>query len=168
MIETQRLKILPLTYAQLVKYIKADGSLELEMALNPTSRTMDPALKEALEETILPNVADPAKDYLYSTLWTAISKAENKMVGDLCFVGEPNESGEIEIGYGTYEAFRKQGYMTEAVGGMIRWAQQQKNIKSIVANTEKINTASFTVLEKNGFIKAGETEEMYQWKLVLL
>jgi hypothetical protein len=30
------------------------------------------------------------------------------MVGDICFVGEPNTEGEVEIGYGTYENFRKE------------------------------------------------------------
>ena len=62
------------------------------------------------------------RTYLFSTLWTIILKEENKMVGDLCFVGEPDAEGEIEIGYGTYDEFRKRGYMTEAVNGMINWA----------------------------------------------
>jgi ribosomal-protein-alanine N-acetyltransferase len=30
---------------------------------------------------------------------------DNKMVGDLVIVGEPNADGEIEIGYGTYDEF---------------------------------------------------------------
>lgn len=102
MIETKRLILKPLTYEQLIKYIKCDNSLEAELNLNKTSRTISPELNDAFEQTILPNVADKNKDYLYSTLWTAISKAENKMVGDLCIVGEPNAEGEIEIGYGTY------------------------------------------------------------------
>ena len=98
MIETERIILRPLTYDQLVKYIKCDNSLEEELNLNETSRTISPELKEAFEQTILPNVADKTKDYLYSTLWTAISKDANKMVGDLCIVGEPNADGEIEIG----------------------------------------------------------------------
>ena len=106
MIETERLIIIPLTYEQLLKYIKCDNSLETELNLNKTSRTISPELKEAFEQTILPNMANPAKDYLYSTLWTAISKADNKMIGDLCIVGEPNPNGEIEIGYGTYNEFQ--------------------------------------------------------------
>ena len=126
MIETTRLFIRPLTYDQLVKYIKCDHSLEAELNLNETSRTISPELKEALEQTILPNVADKPKDYLYSTLWTGISKAENKMIGDLCIVGEPNSKGEIEIGYGTYDEFQGKGYMTEIVGGIIEWAKKQK------------------------------------------
>ena len=165
MIETQRLILKPLTYGQLVKYIKADNSLETELNLNETSRIISPELKEAFEQTILPNVADTTKDYLYSTLWTAIAKDANKMVGDICIVGEPNSDGEIEIGYGTYEEFRKKGFMTEAVAGMITWAKSQPKIFSIIASTEKENIASFTILLKNNFIKIGETETLFNWKL---
>jgi RimJ/RimL family protein N-acetyltransferase len=168
MIETERLIIKPLTYGQLVKYIRLDNSLEAELNLNATSRTISSDLKEALEQTILPNVADSNKNYLFSTIWTLISKEENKMVGDLCFVGEPNEEGEIEIGYGTYEEFRKRGFMTEAVSGIIKWAEEQSEIKSIIASTLKSNIDSFSVLEKNNFIKSGETETLYNWQLKIV
>jgi [ribosomal protein S5]-alanine N-acetyltransferase len=165
MIETERLILKPLTYSQLVKYIKCDNSLETELKLNKSSRTIAPELKEAFEQTILPNVANKRKNYLYSTLWTAISKAENKMVGDLCIVGEPNANGEIEIGYGTYEEFQNKGFMTEVVLGILKWSKTQVKVKSIIASTDKTNTASFKVLEKNGFIKIGETTTMFNWKL---
>lgn len=167
MIETERLIIKPLTYIQLEKYIKNDNSLEEELNLNETSRSISAELKEALEQTILPNVADSSKYSLYSTLWTLISKKDNKMVGDLCFVGAPNAEGEIEIGYGTYEIFAGLGFMTEAVGGMISWAKNQPEILAIIADTEKQNTASFRVLEKNGFVMTGETETLLKWKLHL-
>lgn len=165
MIETERLIIQPLTYEQLLKYTKCDNSLEKEMNLNQTSRIISPELKEAFEQTILPNVADKTKNYLYSTLWTAISKTEHKMVGDLCIIGEPNSAGEIEIGYGTYEEFRNKGFMTEIVKGIIDWAKSQPKVKSIIASTDKTNIASFKVLEKNRFVKNGETEMLINWKL---
>lgn len=167
MITTERLILKPLTYNQLVKYIKADHSLEEELNLNETSRVISPALKEAFEETILPNVADTSKNYLYSTLWTVISKETNQMVGDICIVGEPNVAGEIEIGYGTYNEFQNKGLMTEAVSGMITWAKSQSKIVSIIASTDKENIASFTVLTKNNFIKIGETETLFNWKLII-
>lgn len=165
MIETERLILRPLTYEQLVKYTKCDNSLETEFNLNETSRAISPELKEALEQTILPNVADKSKNYLYTTMWTAISKAENKMVGDLCFYGEPNAEGAIEIGYGTYDAFQNKGFMSEIVKGIISWVETQANIKLILASTEKSNAASFKVLEKNNFIKTGETETLFNWTL---
>ena len=167
MVETERLILKPLTYEQLVKYIKCDDSLEIELKLNKTSRTISSELKEAFEQTILPNVADKNKNYLYSTLWTAIAKNDNKMVGDLCMVGEPNADGEVEIGYGTYEEFQNRGFMTEVVSGIIKWAKTQPEIKAIVASTDKTNTASFKVLEKNDFIKMGETEALFNWKLIM-
>jgi [ribosomal protein S5]-alanine N-acetyltransferase len=165
MIETERLLLRPLTYEQLIKYTKCDNSLETELKLNETSRKISPELKEAFEQKILPNVADKTKNYLYSTLWTAISKTENKMVGDLCIIGEPNADGEIEIGYGTYDEFRNNGFMTEIVKGIIIWAKTQIKVKSIIASTNKTNAASFKVLKKNNFIKIGETETLFNWKL---
>lgn len=165
MIETERLIIRPLTYDQLVKYIRVDNSLEKELFLNESSRVIPTELKEALEQTILPMVADKTKNYLYSTLWSIISKEKNIMVGDLCFIGEPNANGDVEIGYGTYDEFRRQGFMTEALGGMVKWVESQSHVVSIIATTEKSNIASFTVLEKNNFIKIGETETMLNWRL---
>jgi [ribosomal protein S5]-alanine N-acetyltransferase len=167
MIETKRLLIKPLTYEQLVKYTACDDSLEIELNVMPSSRTLSPELKEALEKTILVNVADASKNYLYCTLWTAISKAENRMVGDLCIVGEPNAEGEIEIGYGTYEEFQGMGYMTELLAGIISWAKKQPAVKSIMASTEKSNSASCKVLQKNQFKKIDETEAVINWKLAL-
>lgn len=167
MIVTDRLFLVPLNYDQLIKYIKTDNTLEEELDLNETLREISPELKEALELTILPNVANPKKNYLYHTLWTMIWKEKNRMVGDLCFVGEPNNLGEIEIGYGTYNEFRRKGFMTEAVGGMIKWANDQPEVKAIVAATEKINIASSTILEKNNFKRVGETGAIYHWKIVL-
>lgn len=167
MIETERLILKPLSYLQLLKYIQADNSLEKELNLNKTSRTISLELKEALEETILPHVADANRNYLYSTLWTIISKADNKMVGDLCFVGEPNANGEVEIGYGTYDEFQSRGFMTEAVVGMIKWAKQQPDVKAITASTDKTNVASYTILEKNNFEKTGESDELFHWRLHL-
>ncbi len=164
MIETERLIIKPLTLEQLIKYIRLDNSLEKELNLNSSSRSISPELKEALEQTILPNVADLNKNYLFSTLWTIILKGENRMVGDLCFVGEPNDEGEVEIGYGTYEEFRKRGFMTEAVGAMVKWAEKQPNIRSIIASTEKSNIDSFSILERNNFIKYAETGTFYNWR----
>lgn len=166
-ITTERLLLQPLTHDQLLQYTKNDGSLEAALQINPSERTISADLQEALEQTILPNVADPRNNYVFNTLWTIILKPENTMVGDLCFVGEPNEAGEIEIGYGTYEKYRKKGLMTEAVGAMIEWAKQQPGVRAIVASTEKNNPASSAVLVKNKFVNDGETGRVFQWKRVI-
>lgn len=167
MIQTFRLNLLPLSYDQLQKYIKNDQSLEKELNLKDSTRSISPELKEALQQTILPNVADPAKNYLYSTLWTIINRADRQMVADLCFVGEPNSDGEIEIGFGTYEQHQGHGYMTEAVTGMIKWVREQAGVKSIFAQTEMGNFASMSVLQKNGFVQLSSGEKLSSWRLDL-
>ncbi len=140
-----------------------DFSLETEFNLAQIPRDISIELKEALDETIIPQVADTSKNYLFSTLWTIISKQDNAMVGDICITGEPNISGQIEIGYGTYEAFRNQGYMTEAVGAIMQWAKSIEEVKSILAITEKSNIASQSILIKNQFQQLHETETLIHW-----
>lgn len=167
MIETDRLTLIPLTFNQVTKYIKNDNSLEKELSLNVSSRDISAELKEALEQIILPDAADTNKNYLYSTLWIVILRADNNIVGDLCIFGEPNEEGEIKIGYGTHEEFRMKGYMTEAVGGIIRCAGSQPEVNSIIASTEITNIASCKVLENNKFIKVDETETEFNWRFKL-
>jgi len=49
---------------------------------------------------------------------------------------------------------------------MIQWAEKQPNVKSVIASTEKSNIASSSVLEKNNFIKVGETDTMFNWRLI--
>ncbi len=164
MIQTKRLMIRPLNYNQLQKYIENNHSLEIELGLFATNRIISSELKEALEQAILPMVAQNESNYLYFTLWTLIFKAGNRMIGDLCFKGLPNSDGEIEIGYGTYEDFRGNGYMTEAVGGMIEWAKQQPRVKAITASTDQTNLPSMVILQKNQFVKVGESEDLFHWK----
>lgn len=165
MIETERLILQPLTYEQLVKYTKADNSLEEELKLEKSPRSISPELREALEDSIIPLVEDSKKNYLYATLWTLILKEENKMVGDLCFKGEPNIDGEIEIGYGTYFEFRRKGYMTEAVSEMLKWAKSQPKVLKVLASTEKNNISSQRILRNNNFSQIEEVDGIMNWEI---
>lgn len=165
MIETERLILRPLTYEQLIKYSKFDNSLEEEFNLEKSPRSITPELREALDYGIIPNVADEQQNYLFSTLWTIILKENNKMVGDVCFKGEPNIDGEVEISYGTHFEFRRKGYMTEAVGEMLKWAKMQSNVLKVLANTDKNNLSSQRVLKNNGFSQVSESDGIIYWEI---
>ena len=103
--ESERIRLIPLTYEHLILYLQGDNKLERALNLVEGSRSISPELIEAFHETILIAVADSNSNYLYSTLWNIVDKASNQMVGDLCSKGEPNPKGEIEIGYGIYPVF---------------------------------------------------------------
>ena len=164
-LETERLIIFPLTYDQLILYLQANGKLDEELNLNKGNQVIPQELLDAFHETILPAVADGTKNYQYSTLWTIVSKELNQMVGDLCFKGEPNTKGEIEIGYGTHDEFQGKGYMTEAIGAISGWAFSQLNVKTILAETDQSNLASHRTLDKNKFKPHKKVDSMIWWKL---
>lgn len=165
MIETERLLLRPLSSEQLKKYLQNDNSLEEELGLNKSRQKLSDELKEAIEYQILPSLQDSAKDYLYNTLWIAISKKSREIVGGLAFKGEPNAYGEIELGYGMYEAFQQQGLMSEMVASIVSWAKSRNEVLAIRANSGKNNVASSKVLVKNGFEINGMDEEFFHWIL---
>jgi hypothetical protein len=164
-LETERLRILPLSHSQLINYLRLDGSLEEQLGVNYLMRKIDPELIEAFEEVILPTVGNPSRNYLFSTIWTIIEKDKNVMVGDICFKGEPDQSGEVEVGYGTYAQFQNKGYMTEALKAITNWALQQPGVICIKAETHTQNLPSQKILKKTGFSLTMASNGMIQWVL---
>lgn len=164
-LQTARLRIIPLTPAQLTNYCAPDFSLENSLGATKIPRIVPEFLTNVIHNKILPSVSNPSKNYMYYTFWTIIAKQENIMVADCCFKGEPNEKGEIEIGYGTYPAFEGRGFMTEAVGEIVKWAFEQPNVQAVTAQTDPTNIASQKILEKNNFIQYGQTTENILWRI---
>ena len=162
--ESERIRLIPLNYEHLILYLQGDNKLERALNLVEGSRSISPELIEAFHETILIAVADSNSNYLYSTLWNIVDKASNQMVGDLCFKGEPNPKGEIEIGYGIYPAFEGKGYMTEAIRVLKQWAFAQPGVETVIAETSSTNVSSHRTLEKNNFRKYRVVGEMYWWR----
>ncbi len=91
------------------------------------------------------------ENILFRTFWFIILKHERTIIGTIDFKNLPNESGEAEIGYGLSPDYGKKGYMTEAVNGFKEWAFQQPTVQSLLAETEKDNLASQSVLKRCNF-----------------
>jgi RimJ/RimL family protein N-acetyltransferase len=149
-IETTRLRIIPLTIEQFHELL---GSNSLDPQ---TQQAMEGLYKEALKHSDI---------YWWYTNWQIILKTENKSIGSACFMKEPDEHGQVEIGYGMNQDYRNQGYMTEAVKMMCEWALQQDNVKFVIAETEADNHASHRVLEKCGMQKYKHLNETVWWRL---
>ena len=71
----------------------------------------------------------------------------------------PDGSGKVEIGYGIAEAWRNRGYATFAVGAMLSFARGDPSVSCVIAATSAGNTASKSVLERNGFEQTGISED---------
>ena len=168
MIETDRLLIIPLTMEQLQLYLEADGRLEEKLQLADSGRTFSPEVKKiVLQDTMVKLNKASGDNYLYYTFWIVVQKSTRLIVAELGFKGEPDEKGEIEIGYGTMPSERGKGFMTEAVAGIVAWAKNKPEIVAILAETEESNLASIKIVQKNNFFLFGQKEKMLWWKILL-
>lgn len=75
------------------------------------------------------------------------------------FLGPPNETGEVEIGYSVHEDWQGNGYATELVGELVQYAFEDTRVRRIVAHTTRQNLASCRVLEHLGFCDCGISSE---------
>lgn len=164
-VNTPRISLFPLSFDQLLKYMNNDGKLEKELKLKRSNRELTADLHGSLNANILDNVADEEKDYRFYSLWVIVDRESKRMVGDLCFMGEPALDGKSEVGYGTYASCQSKGYMTEALSALLHWARFQTHMKGAMAWTKKDNLPSIRVLEKNGFQNVKETQELLQWMI---
>ncbi len=164
-VETERLWIFPLSPALLEVYLQGQDKLENVLGLAGISRRVAYGLRELIERTTLPMIKSVSHDErLFHTFWLVVEKERNRIVAELGFKGRPDAGGIVEIGYGTMPSEEGKGIMTEAVGGMVTWAAQRKDVTGILAETNKENIASIRILEKNNFSQFDRKGDMLWWK----
>ena len=59
------------------------------------------------------------------------------------------------LGYHLFGGFTRRGYMTEAVGMVLRYAFEELKLHRVEANVQPQNLPSIAVLKRNGFTKEG-------------
>ena len=102
-------------------------------------------------------------DWPFCTAWQIAR--DGFLVGEAGFKGPPDESGELEIGYGLRKNQRGMGYMTEAVTALCRYAFADNRVSSVVAVTKWSNRASHRVLLRCGFRRDGFCGFHFLWRL---
>lgn len=86
-------------------------------------------------------------------IWPGVAGQPDRLVGAGGFKGAPDAAGTVEVGYSMLLSFREQGLATEAVEGLLDWAESDRRVKRIIAHTLPHLTASQRVLEKTGFVE---------------
>ncbi|KAA6314337.1 hypothetical protein EZS27_035033 [termite gut metagenome] len=163
-IETARLQIIPLTIEQFQLLLKGMEQMEQALELKPSGECLDANTQDAMEGLYKETLKHP-DNYRWYTNWQIILKSENKAIGSACFMKEPDENHQVEIGYGMNKEYRNQGYMTEAVKAMCEWAFNQPDVESVIAETDADNFPSHKVLEKCGMQKQEQPNGCIRWRL---
>lgn len=164
MIDTPRLTLIPLTLDQVRLHIAGGTLLEEALKVQPGHREVSEPLLSIIQAFTIPFLQNPARQPLYDTIWVALDRDLNQLVADIKFKGSPDEEQTVEIGYGTYPAFRGRGYMTEIVGGFTGWALAQPGLERVTAETALTNAASQAVLRHNEFTLFEQDEYVCWWE----
>jgi RimJ/RimL family protein N-acetyltransferase len=85
---------------------------------------------------------------------------DRPMIGHVGFHGPPGVNGParpnaLEVGYTVFEPLRRRGYATEAVAGILAWAQEQHGIRDFVASVSPDNGPSLALVRRFGFRQTG-------------
>ncbi|WP_434284462.1 GNAT family N-acetyltransferase [Clostridium botulinum] len=162
-IQTERLDLIPLTPNQLKLWIEDIPELEKELDCSYKAEPMKGFFIEIVKGQYEITRKDP-NNYLWHSFFFLIRKEDRVVVGSADFKNIPNEKGEVEIGYGLGKEFEHNGYMTEAVKAMCKWALKQKGVRNVIAETDLAGFASQRILECCGFKKYNQEETIW-WRL---
>ncbi|OJV66039.1 MAG: hypothetical protein BGO41_08900 [Clostridiales bacterium 38-18] len=162
-LETDRLRIVPLNLALFKLYLEDYGKVQEKLGVKITIPNQDNDT-----QTLFANAYYAAESFPqlihWLTSWEIISKADNEIIGSICFKGPPNMEGSVEIGYEIFEPFRSKGYATEAVNAVIGWALSIPDVKRVLARVSEKNIASIKVLRTLAFNYFDFDKEIQWWE----
>jgi ribosomal-protein-alanine N-acetyltransferase len=161
-LETKRLQLISFSL-ELKKAALIDRARLVEMlGVDVPNHWPGPDLAEALPffiENMEKAPSEPAWD------WIAIHKSDQAVIGDIGFMGGPDQDGVVEVGYSIVPEYRHQGYATEMAGGLIAWAFQETSIKVVTAACLEDNFGSIKVLEHVGMHRLEPDGNMLKWEI---
>ena len=96
------------------------------------------------------------------------AQKDGELVGCAAYKGQPI-GAKVEIAYGTFERFRKQGFGTEIARKLVELSLATDPSVEVTARTLPENNFSTKILQKNGFKCQGmvndeEDGEVWEWK----
>lgn len=157
-IRTTRLELRPAGSAELEADLAGRAALETRLGVRVPDAWPPELYDEAATRYTLDLVRAAGGDSSWGLYYMVVADV-GVAVGVCGYKGPPDSEGTVEVGYSVLEGYRRQGYATEATGGLMLRAFAEPSVTRVVAETLSDLTASIGVLEKLGFRFAGAGEE---------
>ncbi len=154
---TPRLRLVPATASMLRQEMEdLPGLSEAIAAIVPRGWPPE-AVRHALPVFRARLEAHPEEIGWHAWYWVADSEtpAGPILVGSGGFMGSPDPSGAVEIGYGLHSGFCGRGYASEAVEALVNWAFS-RGAAMVRAETTEDNLLSLRLLRRLFFTKTGD------------
>jgi RimJ/RimL family protein N-acetyltransferase len=114
---------------------------------------LDPPIAPPAVVAMLADVAAGVRAHFAPASWLIVHDGE--LVG-LCSITRPPTNGEVDLGYGIAPGRQGRGHMQAALRAIAAWADSRPDVAALTAETATANLASQRVLERAGFVPAGE------------
>lgn len=114
MIQTARLRLLPLTVEQLAQVLGDPGKLETAMSVRISRVMVTERVQRAIGMKLGKIAAAPRQDHPWYAYWLVV------------------------IGYGIAPAYQSQGYITETVRALTDWAFSDPECQRVVARDPQV------------------------------
>jgi ribosomal-protein-alanine N-acetyltransferase len=148
--------------------LPATAAAALPADRDSASRVLGAALSVEWPQTdlldVLPIQAAASPDDERFGVWVMVERDTETVVGDIGFMGPPDDGGVMEIGFSVIPDRRRRGYATEAACAMVAWAVKQPSVIGIIARCESANLPSIRTLERAGFLRTGEAGGLINWR----
>ncbi|MGN9914700.1 GNAT family N-acetyltransferase [Phytohabitans sp. LJ34] len=156
MIETERLRLLPLTRQRAELIVAGDRVGQSWSAGYPRADDQDVAR--------LFLVHDPGGETLFGPL-QMVDRDTGLVIGGIGFFGPPDVDGTVELGYGVAPEVEGRGYTTEALRGLLAWAFGTGRVRRAVADTMHHNVGARRVMEKAGMRRVETPERVCYYEI---
>lgn len=163
-IETTRLILIPMTLEVTKSLLDGDYKEVEKLGIRPDENwpsddTKDilPVILGSLEKSKIPSGFEA---------WMIVKKDNMQVIGDIGFHGEPDEKGEVEVGYGLVEKERGKGIGFESLQAIMEWVNSQTSVKVIKADCLIENMPSIRILEKVGMKETNRDNNLIYWEFV--
>ena len=160
-LKTQRLRLVAITPAML----KADEAAHASLAKVLRAEVTAEWPPEHWEPHVYHFIAKQYEDELRTHGWHRYVLLENErnaaqrytLIGA---VGAfPKLGGDAEMGYSTLPSYQRKGYGTEAARALVDWLLQQRDVKSVSAQTYPRLPESIKVMERCGMTYVGPGDD---------
>lgn len=154
-IETARLRLIPLTRDALQAWVDRDG---VRLSRATGAAFPDPPEPPPLFGSDLAGFRDrmaETPDELGWWVWLAYRRDDAVVVGVCGLGGRPDPQGTVRMGYAVYPHLQGRGYATEAALGVMDWALARPGVRCVRATVPCWNEGSVAVARKLGMGVAG-------------
>lgn len=147
-IETARLRLIPLARDALQAWVDRDGA---RLSQETGAVFPDPPEPPPLFGADLAGFRDrmaETPDELGWWVWLAYRRADAVVVGVCGLGGRPDTQGTVRMGYAVYPHLEGRGYATEAALGVMEWALAHPGVRCVRATVPLWNGGSVAVARK--------------------